>query len=99
MTKKRKFLYISIALLILSILYTILVKTVDVEAIGPQNSSVGFSKFNNSLHNAIGVNMAFYKITKYLGVLPFLFIAFYGLVGAKQLIKEKSLLSNCFSKV
>ncbi len=91
MSKKKKFLFISAALLILSILYTILVKTVDIAAIGPENSSVGFSKFNNGVHNLIGVNMAFYKITKYLGVLPFLFIVFYGLIGAKELIKEKSL--------
>ena len=92
MRKKKKFLLISFSLLVLSIIYTILVKTVDVAKIGPENSAVGFSKLNGSVHNFIGVNMTWYKITKYLGVIPFLLVAFYGLEGIKQLIREKSIL-------
>jgi undecaprenyl-diphosphatase len=87
----KKYLSISIVLLILSVCYTILVKNIDVAPIGPNGSEVGFSAINESVHNFIGVNMTWYNITKYLGVLPFLLIAYYGIQGVKQLISEKSL--------
>lgn len=91
--KKNNLLKISLSLLCLSIIYTFLVKYIDVSAIGPENSSVGFSSINGFVRDLIGYNEIWYKITKYLGILPFLIVAFYGLIGLKQLYERRSLLA------
>ena len=45
-SNKKKYIIISLILLGVSIIYTLLVKYVDVKAIGPQGSSVGFATLN-----------------------------------------------------
>ena len=89
---KKKNVVLSIILLIISIFYTILVKIIDVKSIGPNNSSVGFSKINEYFFNLIGSNMLIYKITEVLGILAILVAILYALKGLIQLIKRKSLL-------
>lgn len=74
------------------ILYTILICTIDIQEIGPESSSVGFATINNFFHNLFSYNDIWYYITKYLGIIPFLLVGFYGLCGLIQLIKRKSLL-------
>ena len=88
--KKRKFLFLGVILLIISIIYTIAVKNIDVSSIGPNNSSVGFSKINLTVHNKFDFNEKWYKITKYIGFLPFMLVAFYGFTGLIQLIERKN---------
>lgn len=88
---KKKNLFIVIALFVISIIYTLLVRYVDVSSIGPNNSSIGFSTINGMFHNTFGLNMTLYKLTKYLGIVPFLICAFYGLMGVIQLVKNKSI--------
>lgn len=88
---KKRMRIISLIFVVCAIVYTILVKRIDIDKIGPLGSEVGLSHFNNSVHRLIGVNMKWYEITKYLGVIPFLFVAFFGLIGLKQLISTKSL--------
>lgn len=91
-TKKMSFsLNYVIITFIISVLYTLLVKVVDVSDIGPQFSRVGFSTINNYFHNLTGYNDTWYNITKYLGIIPFLLVAYYGLIGLKQLLKKKSI--------
>ena len=65
---------------------------VDVQAIGPQLSKVGLGTINKAYWDLIGYNEFWYKVTKYLGVVPFLIVAFYGLQGLLQVIKTKSIL-------
>ena len=89
--KNKKLLLISGALCILFIIYTIMVKYVDVAAIGPNNSEVGFQLLNKKFHEIFYYNDTWYIITKYLGIIPFLYVAFYGLQGLLQLIKYKSI--------
>ena len=60
--------------------------------IGPQGSEVGFSSINAIFQNSLGYNEIWYKITKYLGVIPFLIVAYYGLIGILQLTKRKSIM-------
>ena len=74
------------------ILWTVLVKFVDVQAIGPKKSSVGFATLNGFIHNLTGANMTLYNITDWLGLVPIAFIFGFGLLGLLQLIKRKSLL-------
>ena len=89
---KRKKLYITTAiLLVIAIVYTLLVKYYDVASIGPEGSRVGFSGINALVHKTFPYNETWYKITKYLGIIPFLICAFYGIQGLIQLIKYKSI--------
>ena len=87
---KKKWKIVCILLLI-AIIYTLLVKYVDVKSIGPEGSKVGFAGINKFFLDKVGYQEIFYKVTKYLGLLPFLLVAFYAFVGLKQLIKEKSI--------
>ena len=89
-SEKRKILLISIILLLVSIVYTILVRTIDVKDIGPLSSKVGFASLNNYVEGLLPYNETFYKVSKYLGFLPFLFVGIYGLLGLIDLIKKKS---------
>lgn len=92
MSKEKKNFIISGILIIIAIVYTILVKTVDVKPIGPENSSVGFATINGAVGSAIGFNNNLYELTDYLGYISLAIAAVYALVGFMQLIKRKSLL-------
>ncbi len=89
--KNKKNIIISIVLTIISIVYTILVKFVDISSIGPNNSSVGLSKLNLFFKNLVGSNMTIYKISEFLGYIVILLVLIYGCIGLYQLIKRKSL--------
>ena len=89
--KKEKLYRLMVFCIIISIIYTILVKFVDLSAIGPNNSVVGFATMNGFFNNLIGYNESWYKISKYLGIIPFLIVGFYGIIGLIQLIKRKSI--------
>ena len=89
---KRRNIIISFILIILAVLFTVLVKNVDVKPIGPTESMVGFADINKLFHNLIGSNMAIYKITEVLGYIPIVMALVYVFIGLKQLIKRKSLL-------
>ena len=92
MKKNQKLILINILLLLIAVAYTLIVKYVDVQAIGPELSKVGLGTINKSYWDLIGYNDIWYKITKYLGVVPFLIVAYYGLQGLLQLINRKSIL-------
>lgn len=89
---KKRNIITSITLLILSVAFTLLVKNIDVKAIGPNESLVGFADINKLFHNLIGSNMAIYKITEIIGLIPLLIAFIYVIIGIKQLITRKSLL-------
>lgn len=91
MSKRRKLFLSTFILFILAVVYTLLVMKYDVQSIGPEGSKVGFAGINGVIHNLLPYNDTWYKITKYLGVVPFLYCAFYGLQGIIQLIKYKSI--------
>ena len=86
-----KNLIITGCLFVAFIIYTFLVKKVDVKAIGPENSLVGFSAINEAFAKLVGFNENIYKISEIAGYLIFIFVAGFGLLGLYQLIKRKSL--------
>ena len=92
MSKEKKNFIISAILIVFAIVYTILVKTIDVKPIGPENSSVGFASINETVKDKIVFNNTLYKITDYLGYISLIIAAGYALVGLMQLLKRKSLL-------
>lgn len=89
---KKRNIIISIVLILLSVVYTILVKNIDLKPIGPNESIVGFAEINKLFSNLIGQNMIIYNITECLGVIPIFIASIYVFIGVKQAIKRKSLL-------
>lgn len=78
-------------LIILSFIYIIIVRKVDVQMIGPKNSEVGLASINSFFHKLLGSNMTIYKITEILGMIALLIVGIYAVIGLVQLIKRKSL--------
>ena len=88
---KKQFLLAS-AFLVAFLLFTVLVRSIDVQAIGPCGSNVGFATLNGAVHRATGVNSMLYTVTDWLGLVP-IGVAFgYGILGLVQWIRRKSIL-------
>lgn len=88
--KKRNFL-ISVILILIAIVFTILVKVVDVKPVGANETSIGFATVNQFVFKTIGVNMIWYHITDWLGIVSICIAMAYALIGIIQLVKRKSL--------
>ena len=88
--KKRNFL-ISGILLLIAITFTILVKVVDVKQIGVNNSSIGFATLNQFIFETTGVNMIWYHITDWLGLISVFMAIVYAFIGLIQFIKRRSI--------
>lgn len=89
MRENKKYFIISALLFIAFIVFTVLVKTVDVAAVGPQGSEVGFSTINKAVSDAIGYNESIYKISEILGYLAIATVLIFGLFGVMQLYYKK----------
>ena len=90
MKKKQVLWMIGGGLLLLFLLFTVLVATVDLAPIGPNQSTVGFSAINAKVRDAIGINDTFYAITELLGMIAIAVAAGFAALGAVQIIKRKS---------
>ena len=89
MKQKHRKLYLSLFLLGSFVLWTLLVRFVDVRAIGPEGSLVGFAALNGWFHRLTGVHMTLYTVTDWLGLVPLAFILGFGLLGLVQWIRRK----------
>ena len=95
--KNQKNFCIAICMLIAFVMWTVAIRFVDVQAIGPQESSVGFATINQFVHNLTGVHMSLYTITDWLGLVPLMFVMGFGTLGLVQWIKRKHLLKVDYS--
>lgn len=92
LTKKtKKFLFLFVVFFLIFTAFTLLLKIVDVQAIGPEGTKVGFAKINAAMRDKMGVNLTFYKTADRLGLLAFVVIAFFGTVGLLQWITRKNI--------
>ena len=73
------------------LVFTLLVKVVDVQQIGPLGSSVGFAALNGAAAKALPFNEAAYKITQFMGYLAILVCCAFGLVGLLQLVRSQDI--------
>jgi undecaprenyl-diphosphatase len=89
--KNKKTLVWGASLLAIFVLWTMLVCLVDVQAVGPEGSSVGFATLNSNVHNLTGVNFSLYVITDWLGLVPIGVALGFAILGLVQWIKRKSL--------
>lgn len=74
------------------VIWTILIKTVDVKAVGPEGSAVGLAHLNCWFHQLTGVHMDLYTVTDWLGLVPVAVCIGFGVLGLTQWIKRRSLL-------
>jgi len=91
MEKRIRSISISFLLILIATLYTLLVKLIDVNNIGPNGSEVGFATLNNFVFNLTSENKLWYKITEILAIIPIFMVLVYGFIGLRELIKRKSL--------
>ena len=91
MKRVRKSFIVSICLLTVFVLWTVAISFVDVRAIGPQGSSIGFAGINGYVHNLTGVHFGLYNITDWLGLVPIFLCMGFGVLGLTQWIKRKSI--------
>lgn len=88
---RKKGLAAGVILLLAFVLWTVLIMTVDVQPIGPRESSVGFAGINGWFHGLTGVHMKIYTVTDWLGLVPIAVCACFGVLGLMQWIKRRSL--------
>lgn len=89
--ENKKFFIGGLCLLAAFVLWTAAVCLVDVQPIGPQDSSVGFAAINGAFHAVTGVHMAIYDATDMLSVIPLGCVAAFGILGLVQWIRRKDL--------
>lgn len=87
---QKKFVW-AFLLFALFLLFTLALKTVDVQPIGPEDSRVGFAGINRFFFQLLGVSDFWYGLTKLLGYLAFLVVGAFALTGLLQLIQRRSL--------
>lgn len=90
--KSRALLITGSAAMLAFVLWTAAVSCIDVRAIGPLGSRVGFAALNRAVHAMTGVHMALYTVTDWLGLIPLSAAAAFAAVGAAQMIKRRSIL-------
>ena len=89
--KNKKTLVLGASLLAMFALWTVLVRFIDVRAIGPEGSSVGFAALNGYVHELTGVSWLLYTVTDWLGLVPIAVALGFAVLGLVQLIKRGSL--------
>ena len=93
----KKSFYVGTSFLLLFILWTILIKFIDVKSVGPQKSTVGFATLNIFFHNLTGTNMTLYNITDWLGLVPIAVCLGFAILGLVQWIRRKNISKVDFS--
>ena len=89
---EKKVLWVGILCMIAFVIWTVLVKTVDVQPLGQNGTDIGFATFNCWFHKWTGTHMEIYTITDWLGLIPIFICMLFGGIGFVQLMQRKSLL-------
>lgn len=87
--KNKKWIISTSVVSVIALVYTILIAFVDRNAIGANDSVVGFSKINKYFLDLLKFNGTFYNITKYTGIIIILIAVIYMIIALIELIKRK----------
>ena len=87
---KQKFLASGITLTAF-ILWTVIVRTVDVQPIGPLDSAVGLATINRAFFSLTGVHMKLYTVTDQLSIIPLGIVLLFAVTGLLQWIRRKKI--------
>ena len=91
MKKETKYyLLTGFLLLVLFAVFTAAVQNFDVRLNEATKTEVGFGALNFWFHKITGVNMLFYHITDWLGLVPIFICFLFGALGFIQLMKRRS---------
>ena len=96
-TKNAGNFYLATSMLGAFALWTAVVSAIDVQAIGPQGSTVGLATMNQFFHHLTGVHMSLYLITDLLGLIPLVFVLGFACLGLAQCIGRKRPMKVDFS--
>ena len=88
MTNRKRHILHGCTFLAAFTLWTALVCTADVEAIGPLQSTVGMAAMNQFIHRLTGVHLDLYVITDWLSIIPLLICFAFAALGLLQWIKR-----------
>lgn len=91
MNNKKRLIF-AICLLAFFVIFTVLVCTVDVQAVGAADTNVGFARLNMYVHRLSGVHPGLYRLTDWLSLVPLGAMPCFAMVGLIQWIRRKSLL-------
>lgn len=86
-----KIIFVGVGLLAAFAIWTVLVRFVDVDMIGPNGTSVGFATLNGYVHRLTGVYMSLYTVTDWLGLVPIAVGLGFAVLGLVQWVGRKSL--------
>ena len=88
---KRK-LILGIICIVMFAIWTALIQSVDVKALGQNGTNIGFATFNIWFHELTGVHMTIYTMTDWMGLIPIFVCMIFGGIGLRQWIRRRSLL-------
>ena len=88
---KKRNIFLALGWLIAFVLWTVAVRSIDVQAIGPEGTQVGFATWNSWMHQWIGVHWSLYTWTDWLSLVPLAFMVGFAVLGLSQWIRRKSL--------
>ena len=89
--RKKKGVLLALCIWVAFIVWTALVCVVDVQAIGPQDTSVGFATMNGFFHDLTGMKTWLYDLTDVLGLIPIATAAGFAVFGLAQWVQRKSI--------
>lgn len=85
------YLIVSLIWLFCFLIFIVLLKTVDIGVVGPENSEIGFSTMNKFIFDTLGQSEFWYNFTKIMGYASILIAIIFMCFGLYQLIKYRSL--------
>lgn len=91
MKHDHKRLSLSLLFLAAFVAWTLALLLVDVRAIGPLDSPVGFAALNRLVHDLTGVHLWLYELTDLLSLIPLGLVAGFGCLGLVQWLRRKDL--------
>ena len=86
-----RFLICGISCILAFVMWTRLIQMVDVRAVGPNDTYVGFASINSWFHKMTGVHMEIYNITDWLGLVPVFICMIFGVIGLYQWVKRRNI--------
>lgn len=89
--ESRKWTITTGVLFLVFLLFTVMVKTIDVQPVGPEGSYVGFAHINQFVFEFFGVNILWYSITDWLGAAAIAVALGFAGLGLSQLIIRRDI--------
>ena len=89
--EEKKILITGLLLVAVFVLWTVLIRHVDVQPVGQNGTDIGFAALNCRFHRICGVHMMIYTVTDWLGLVPIAVCLCFGGIGFFQLLTRRSL--------